>query len=588
MFAAGDGSAHVADFEAGETIRISGVPGGFAGLVIEQIGDNAVIRHGDGDTITLQGVSADSLGADDFEFPAAGNAPRDGGDGDPRGALPGDVPSGNGGGGGAPQGASPGDVPSGNNDGGVAAQVASVGDATTDDSSGGGGPRGGSGDDTLDGGAGDDVLRGRAGDDTLNGHGGDDTLGGGRGNDTLDGGGGGDTLRGARGDDILTGGRGSDTFVFRSGDGGDTITDFGEGDRIRLDGVSVGFGALDIRRDGTDTVIHHGTGDTITLRGVSADSLGADDFLLPDAAPGLPGTQGSPPAQGAGQKATPLPGGTGQAQTPNKPHGAGQSQRVTTPHDDDWDGEGTGHTVHRGTDDGDILHGSGVLLGGKGDDTLFVQGDHSYGSILHGGAGRDTLHGGTGDDTLYGGTGGGYLLGYLGDDTLYGGTGDDYLYGGAGDDTLHGGADGDYLHGGAGDDTFYGGTGGDYLHGGAGDDTLHGGADRDYLYGNQGDDILYGGDGDDILIGDRGDDTFVFTNDSSSSGDVDTIVDFGGGDTIQLSGFTGVDGFSDLEGRITMRHGVETVIDLTDVGGGLIVLRQVAAEELDASDFDFG
>ncbi len=66
VFAAGDGSAHVADFEAGETIRISGVPGGFAGLVIEQVGDNAVIRYGDGDKITLRGVSADSLGADDF------------------------------------------------------------------------------------------------------------------------------------------------------------------------------------------------------------------------------------------------------------------------------------------------------------------------------------------------------------------------------------------------------------------------------------------------------------------------------------------------------------------------------------------
>ncbi len=72
------------------------------------------------------------------------------------------------------------------------------------------------------------------------------------------------------------------------------------------------------------------------------------------------------------------------------------------------------------------------------------------------------------------------------------------------------------------------------------------------------------------------DDTFVFTNDTSSSGDVDTILDFTSGDTIQLSGFTGVDDFSDLKGRIITTHGRETIIDLRDVGGGLIVLEYVA------------
>ena len=69
--------------------------------------------------------------------------------------------------------------------------------------------------------------------------------------------------------------------------------------------------------------------------------------------------------------------------------------------------------------------------------------------------------------------------------------------------------------------------------------------------GSSGGDTLKGGKGDDILRGGGGDDMFVFTNASSSSGDIDTIKDFGGSDTIQLSGFTGVGDFSDLQGRIT-------------------------------------
>ncbi len=108
----------------------------------------------------------------------------------------------------------------------------------------------------------------------------------------------------------------------------------------------------------------------------------------------------------------------------------------------------------------------------------------------------------------------------------------------------------------------------------------------DTLYGGPGDDTLDGGRGSDFLLGGGGNDTFVFTNDSSSSGDVDTIEDFSDGDTIQLSGFTGIDDFSDLEGKITTRDGSDTVIDLTDVGGGVIVLEEVT--QVDAGDFDFG
>ncbi len=118
-------------------------------------------------------------------------------------------------------------------------------------------------------------------------------------------------------------------------------------------------------------------------------------------------------------------------------------------------------------------------------------------------------------------------------------------------------------------------------------------ASRLALTGGESDDTLAGGGGNDDLTGGRGDDTFVFTNDSSSSNDVDTIQDFdhyGNNDTIQLSGFTGIDNYSDLKGRIatTYSGGISTFINLTDVGGGRIVLENVTWADLDAGDFDFG
>lgn len=113
---------------------------------------------------------------------------------------------------------------------------------------------GGAGDDTLKGQTGEDYLRGDDGNDrirggrgadTLLGEDGHDSLWGGNGRDSLEGGSGrdalfggkdGDRLEGGAGRDVLTGGSGADVFIFKSGDGRDTILDFGRGnDRLRLD-----------------------------------------------------------------------------------------------------------------------------------------------------------------------------------------------------------------------------------------------------------------------------------------------------------------------------------------------------------------
>jgi Ca2+-binding RTX toxin-like protein len=80
-----------------------------------------------------------------------------------------------------------------------------------------------SGAETLNGTIDTDVILGRAGNDTINAGFGNDYLSGGAGNDTLFGNGDNDILAGGSGDDLLLGGLGLDTYVFRPGDGNDTI-----------------------------------------------------------------------------------------------------------------------------------------------------------------------------------------------------------------------------------------------------------------------------------------------------------------------------------------------------------------------------
>lgn len=81
------------------------------------------------------------------------------------------------------------------------------------------------GNDTLSGGHGSDTVMGGGGDDLIFGKNGTDILYGGTGQDTILGGKGDDRIEGGQGDDLLTGDRGSDVFVFKLGDGSDTITD---------------------------------------------------------------------------------------------------------------------------------------------------------------------------------------------------------------------------------------------------------------------------------------------------------------------------------------------------------------------------
>jgi Ca2+-binding RTX toxin-like protein len=140
------------------------------------------------------------------------------------------------------------------------------------------------GNDIMQGTGDNDYLFGRDGADLLLGLGGNDRLLGGNGNDTLSGGAGKDFLVGDKGDDEMTGGAGADTFLFRSGYGHDTITDFKtNGD---LDVISVAksefadFAALSHNLTATDAgvmlTLHDGS--TLTLSHVTLSSLTANDF----------------------------------------------------------------------------------------------------------------------------------------------------------------------------------------------------------------------------------------------------------------------------------------------------------------------
>jgi Ca2+-binding RTX toxin-like protein len=151
----------------------------------------------------------------------------------------------------------------------------------------------------------------------------------------------------------------------------------------------------------------------------------------------------------------------------------------------DFSGSSAGVTINlaAGTGgDGDTYVNVEAVLGSSLADTLVA----GVGSILHGGAGADSLAG-AGNASAYGDDG---------DDQLSGGSGGGYLFGGAGNDKLTGGGSAaSDLYGEDGNDTLTAGVNGDRLLGGVGADHLSAGAVNAILDGGQGDDVLDGGSG---------------------------------------------------------------------------------------------
>jgi Ca2+-binding RTX toxin-like protein len=150
---------------------------------------------------------------------------------------------------------------------------------------GGGGT---SGSDTFAGTSGSDLYDGGAGKDRISGGLGDDILIGGTGNDTVQGGAGNDRVSGGPGVDNVSGDAGTDTYVFREGDGRDSILNFSRGqDRIELN-VSIGTNHIDnfaelqalahvTRASGGTQIVFDG-GDTLLVQGMNG--LAGQDWIF--------------------------------------------------------------------------------------------------------------------------------------------------------------------------------------------------------------------------------------------------------------------------------------------------------------------
>lgn len=127
------------------------------------------------------------------------------------------------------------------------------------------------------------VLKTDRGQDILLGRGGADRLMAGSNADTVDGGSGRDVIAGGRGNDLLTGGTGADRFVFKQGDGRDTITDFTDLGMAIDDRIVVSralYQSMQITSESQGTLLDFGAAGSIFLSDVAADTIGRSDFVL--------------------------------------------------------------------------------------------------------------------------------------------------------------------------------------------------------------------------------------------------------------------------------------------------------------------
>ncbi len=148
--------------------------------------------------------------------------------------------------------------------------------------------KGGEGRDKLFGGEGDDSIYGGTDEDRIIGEDGNDVMYGEDGDDTLRGQAGDDVLDGGAGNDLLYGGSDNDVFVFRNGDGIDTIGDFdalSDLEQIDLSAVSAIADWTDLSNNhlidhGDHVEIYISESRSIFLEGVDIADLDASDFVF--------------------------------------------------------------------------------------------------------------------------------------------------------------------------------------------------------------------------------------------------------------------------------------------------------------------
>lgn len=440
------------------------------------------------------------------------------------------------------------------------------------------------GDDNLQGGEGNDILDGGAGNDILNDTVGDNVLRGGEGNDQLQTGNGNDVLEGGAGADNLSGGSGADTYLYKTGDGSDSINDYGsdEGSDTRdtlsfADGISVDDVLVKRSARYGNTWVEVGE-EIITLNGV-------EDIRFSD------GTAWD--VQLVAQLANDPPESIGQLE---QPAFIGKAFSWTLPSDAFYDEDELTYSVLdkptwlaynsatqtfsgtvpgspnsaysitvRATDSAgqwtDLVVDIPVLTAINGTSSANTMTGTSAAEGLFGLGGNDTLNGAGGDDYLYGGAGNDtYVLDgnskdvviealNEGTDTVsssvsYGltdnvenltltGSSELWGEGNALNNVLTGNNAANELYGDAGDDSLLGNGGNDYLDGGEGNDTLNGGS---------GSDEMYGGEGDDTYVVDANDQIEEWKNEGIDT--VQSSVSFTLGDNFENLTLTGSSGLS--------------------------------------------
>ena len=388
--------------------------------------------------------------------------------------------------------------------------------------------------DDIEGGAGSDIIDGGSHRDFLNGGAGRDVMLGGSGGDTIGGGSGRDVVRGGSGDDIVSGG--ADRDFVRGDTGNDLVTGEGGDDRL--------FG------DAGNDSIYGGSGDDILVGGTGDDQMfggeGADRFLyFADA--------GDDIIQHFEVDADVfdlrlLPEAISFEDLEIVDNNDGSGCIVKHPALD-------GSIELKGIDASSLSKSNFVLPDGTM--TPFVI-DGTWFS-----PGSDPFEGSENATSMFDRAGDTHILAKGGSDNVFGGEGDDHIEGGDGHDDLYGEEGRDIVEGGEGDDRIFGGEG---------DDHLIGGADRDWILGGEGDDRLRGGTDADI---------FAFGVGHGS----DTIIDFTvGEDQIDFSAIEEISGLDDVQMET---YGRDTVIDLTDYGGGFIRIENTDSSDLGEEAFVF-
>ena len=488
VFAPGDGNDIIQDFQTGAD-RLDFSAFGDAEINVSEQGSDALVSVGDV-TVTLQGVNAGDLNADNFN--GAEIAVGDNVDQEEEVDVEEEV------------------------------EVEEEEEVIVEDDNDGGNDDGDNGDGlslvggravdnvqrrAVDGTDGDDVLNqsnfvdavdinGRAGDDVITGTsvaGVSDVLRGGDGNDTFFGLAGDDFIVPGAGDDLrVVGGAGSDTFFPQTDGGNDIFPEFSLQDR--LDGTLLdGLTAINASRlaNGRTLLEFEGANTTVQISG----GVSPEQFVA-----------------NANQLLVNFPDGL--------------LVQIA------------GADVVNVVDNGNVEVEEEEEAGEQGDDVVDNGGGNNDAGVEANDFGVDAPAAPAAvQQTVVNGQGGLTVTGTDGDDPVaFGNTGDDIIAGFGGDDAIVGFNGNDFLDGGDGNDRVFGSQDDDIVLGGAGDDIIRG----DNEAAGNGDDVIIGGPGSDLLKGDGnnlvGADSFLF-----AAGDGDDIIqDFQASvDTLDFTGFGG-------------------------------------------------